>query len=479
VSSQQWDKSFASATKQSLVVGTKPQHQPKYAQINSYTATNGTEKDSNSFSNFNGFFDEPVPQGYESTDFPWASTRSTNSPTDDMQKDAFGFSSAGASRKGSLPASRHGFESTMLPQNTDAFARRASRQDISSVAANLRSFQLRPEAQEENFVTRPGLNTQNSSSFRRPSVQLTSNLWLSDASILQDLPNDYSSHGTYGASSSVNRSPTDEYNSLRQNGQLHGSNYAASAYDVQHNGHSNGVSHAVQGADMSFSQSRDQWQVPSSPYPTMVGNRNGLAFPAEHLQQQAMYMNGQYQYLANQARTGQYPAQMGFGYYAMPTAHPMANMLPQMAASTPTPAYTGTHKLTNTHSKGIQSSKLHEFHANNNRGKRYELKDVFGHVVEFSGDQQGSRFLQTKLESANSDEKATLFAEIMPNARQLMQDIYGNYVVQKLFEHGDQTQKKILANTLKGHIPALSMQPYGCRVVQKVSSALHSSQILV
>jgi mRNA-binding protein PUF3 len=96
-------------------------------------------------------------------------------------------------------------------------------------------------------------------------------------------------------------------------------------------------------------------------------------------------------------------------------------------------------------------------------------QDIYNHVVEFSGDQHGSRFIQQKLETANSDEKAQLFSEILPNARQLMTDVFGNYVIQKFFEHGNQTQKKQLADKMKGHIPHLSLQMYGCRVVQKVS----------
>jgi mRNA-binding protein PUF3 len=55
-----------------------------------------------------------------------------------------------------------------------------------------------------------------------------------------------------------------------------------------------------------------------------------------------------------------------------------------------------------------------------------------------------------------------------------MTDVFGNYVVQKLFEHGNQTQKKILANQMKGHILTLSTQMYGCRVVQKVSPSPES-----
>lgn len=61
-----------------------------------------------------------------------------------------------------------------------------------------------------------------------------------------------------------------------------------------------------------------------------------------------------------------------------------------------------------------------------------------------------------------------MFREIQPNCLQLMTDVFGNYVVQKLFEHGNQSQKKILANQMKGHVLALSTQMYGCRVVQKV-----------
>ena len=91
-------------------------------------------------------------------------------------------------------------------------------------------------------------------------------------------------------------------------------------------------------------------------------------------------------------------------------------------------------------------------------------------MVEFSGDQYGSRFIQQKLETANSDEKDQIFSEIQPNSIQLMTDVFGNYVIQKLFEHGNQTQKKILANQMKGHVMTLSTQMYGCRVVQKVLS---------
>ncbi|THH10202.1 hypothetical protein EW145_g1509 [Phellinidium pouzarii] len=98
----------------------------------------------------------------------------------------------------------------------------------------------------------------------------------------------------------------------------------------------------------------------------------------------------------------------------------------------------------------LRSPLLDEFRANKSR--KWELKDIFGYVVEFSGDQHGSRFIQQKLETATSEEKQVVFDEIVPNAGlQLIQDVFGNYVIQKLFEHGTQVQKTVLANTMENH----------------------------
>ncbi|KAG8916180.1 mRNA binding protein puf3, partial [Tulasnella sp. 417] len=115
---------------------------------------------------------------------------------------------------------------------------------------------------------------------------------------------------------------------------------------------------------------------------------------------------------------------------------------------------------------GLRSALLEEFRANKTR--KWELRDIFGFVVEFSGDQHGSRFIQQKLEVATIDERNKVFAEIVPeHALSLMTDVFGNYVIQKLFEYGTKQQKDMLISTMTGHILALSLQMYGCRVVQK------------
>ncbi|KAI1173782.1 ARM repeat-containing protein [Nemania sp. FL0916] len=118
-------------------------------------------------------------------------------------------------------------------------------------------------------------------------------------------------------------------------------------------------------------------------------------------------------------------------------------------------------------SQGARSDLLEEFRSLNRSNRRYELKDLYGHIVEFSGDQHGSRFIQDKLTAANSEEKEHVFREIESNAVQLMKDVFGNYVIQKFFEHGNQVQKKLLAAQMKGKVCDLSVQMYSCRVVQK------------
>ena len=111
-----------------------------------------------------------------------------------------------------------------------------------------------------------------------------------------------------------------------------------------------------------------------------------------------------------------------------------------------------------------------------------------------SADQYGSRFIQQKLETATTEEKSMVYQEIMPQALALMTDVFGNYVIQKVssfssrysnqrlivlysfftsvrlqfFEHGLPSQRRELANKLIGHVLTLSLQMYGCRVIQKV-----------
>ncbi|XP_068793198.1 pumilio homolog 2 isoform X11 [Struthio camelus] len=112
----------------------------------------------------------------------------------------------------------------------------------------------------------------------------------------------------------------------------------------------------------------------------------------------------------------------------------------------------------------------------NNRFPNLQLRDLVGHIVEFSQDQHGSRFIQQKLERATPAERQMVFNEILQAAYQLMTDVFGNYVIQKFFEFGSLDQKLALATRIRGHVLPLALQMYGCRVIQKALESISPDQ---
>jgi mRNA-binding protein PUF3 len=128
------------------------------------------------------------------------------------------------------------------------------------------------------------------------------------------------------------------------------------------------------------------------------------------------------------------------------------------------------------HKKAGKSSKIKNKHIvrsplledfRNNKDKKYNLSDIISHGYEFAKDQHGSRFIQQELSTAPDDIVELFFKEIRNNALDLMTDVFGNYVIQKYFEHGSIVQKKVLFESMRGSFNFLSLQMYGCRVVQK------------
>ncbi|KAG2184261.1 hypothetical protein INT44_009276 [Umbelopsis vinacea] len=185
-----------------------------------------------------------------------------------------------------------------------------------------------------------------------------------------------------------------------------------------------------------------------------MGHINDKKLRALQVQQQQVLIQQQQQLLAAREQLLMQHQMQPFNNQGI--ARPR-NATPDLNVRSPQPASDVT--------LGIRSQLLEDFR--NSKSRKFDLKDIAGHIVEFSGDQHGSRFIQQKLETANSEEKNLVFEEVLPNALQLMTDVFGNYVLQKFFEHGNQMQKTILAKQMEGHVLTLSLQMYGCRVVQK------------
>lgn len=97
----------------------------------------------------------------------------------------------------------------------------------------------------------------------------------------------------------------------------------------------------------------------------------------------------------------------------------------------------------------------------------WRLGYIVGDAVEFAQDQEGSRFIQSAVDTATPEEIDVLFREIFDCPLDLVTDIFGNYVLQKLLDKGTPPQLVFAAERLQGHVVELTLQTYGCRVIQK------------
>lgn len=79
---------------------------------------------------------------------------------------------------------------------------------------------------------------------------------------------------------------------------------------------------------------------------------------------------------------------------------------------------------------------------------------------------------------ATEEEKELIFKEILPRAHTLMTDVFGNYVIQKVLEHGNPEHRDVIASILTGHAVQLALQMYGCRVIQKALEVIGVQRLI-
>ncbi|KAI9671149.1 MAG: hypothetical protein M1817_003656 [Caeruleum heppii] len=84
-----------------------------------------------------------------------------------------------------------------------------------------------------------------------------------------------------------------------------------------------------------------------------------------------------------------------------------------------------------------------------------------------NNDQQASIFLQQKLKLGTTEQKSDVVEAIVAQAYPLMVNRFGNFLVQRCFEHGTPNQVVAIANAIRGNTLSLSMDAFGCHVVQK------------
>ena len=88
------------------------------------------------------------------------------------------------------------------------------------------------------------------------------------------------------------------------------------------------------------------------------------------------------------------------------------------------------------------------------------MQDIKGFVNDFCRDQHGSRFIQQKLAEASSQQVMGVFEEVRPHVIALMQDVFGNYVIQKCFEHGSQVSNSLYTSKLLRQLASSAFPVY-------------------
>ncbi|KAL2311797.1 RNA-binding protein Mcp2 [Schizosaccharomyces pombe] len=100
------------------------------------------------------------------------------------------------------------------------------------------------------------------------------------------------------------------------------------------------------------------------------------------------------------------------------------------------------------------------------RNAVYDWNVIVDKII-VSNDQQSSIFLQQKLKISSYDMKQNIVDSIISQIHPLMLNRFGNFLVQRCFEHGTAPQIRQMGSAMLGNMLKLATDPFGCHVVQK------------
>ncbi|KAK4516671.1 uncharacterized protein ATC70_011648 [Mucor velutinosus] len=110
-----------------------------------------------------------------------------------------------------------------------------------------------------------------------------------------------------------------------------------------------------------------------------------------------------------------------------------------------------------------------------NRYTGASLDEFQGKLYELCKDQNGCRFLQTKLEESPLN-VAVIYNEIHAHFVDLMTDPFGNYLCQKLLERCDDTQRTSIVEVIAPGFLKICLSMHGTRAVQKLIEFLSTKR---
>lgn len=108
-----------------------------------------------------------------------------------------------------------------------------------------------------------------------------------------------------------------------------------------------------------------------------------------------------------------------------------------------------------------------------------KLHDYKGKLYELCKDQNGCRFLQTKLEESPMHVDF-IFEELYTHFADLMVDPFGNYLCQKLLGHCNDQQRAMMMDTIAPQFLDICLSTHGTRAAQKLIEFLATKpQVIV
>ena len=122
-----------------------------------------------------------------------------------------------------------------------------------------------------------------------------------------------------------------------------------------------------------------------------------------------------------------------------------------------------------------------------------KLSDFSGEIYNLCKDQHGCRFLQRQLDLGGKENNGhgkeqssvvatMIFNEIYLKIVDLMVDPFGNYLIQKLFEHVSTDQRVILVKNAAPEFMRIALDSHGTRALQKLVECISTeeeSQLLI
>lgn len=91
-------------------------------------------------------------------------------------------------------------------------------------------------------------------------------------------------------------------------------------------------------------------------------------------------------------------------------------------------------------------------------------------VLKLSCHPYGCRVVQRLLEHCLNCQTESLLQELLVHTEQLLQDQYGNYVVQHVLDHGEALHKSRIVTAVSGRVVMLSQHKFASNVVEKCVS---------